>query len=687
MDKIWLKKSLLSFSMATMLGFSGQSQAVVTAILDTGIDSGTLEDVKVAGFDFVDNDANTDDRSPVAHGTFQGLIFNQNAPAELIMPLRTYSGAPGTSSNMSLAIGQAAMDFAIANSAVKVIVINRLQPIDLGRLQRATKNDKVIVINSGNQAAAQAQGSATLIPALRGSGLIVTGHDTDGTISETSNRIGTAFASHGIAALFSATNLGTSVRGSSFAMARVAAAAAIVKSRSPFLTPKQVVDILKRSATDAGAPGVDAVFGNGRLNAAAALNAIGTTNVAGKGGGSSSSGAAAGGALLAGAGLFALFDRGKKLKKTLILDEFGRGFSVDMTKAITRRDQTPGLDLVMAALDTRTDTFVVSQSEDSASYSTIRHSGGMFQPVLELQTIDSADKQENLENISLAFHSVDRSGKRLSFGINEDQKSHFGAMSLLPSSSKASFLNGTLLSAPMMGFTNKGLSSSMAFKPMENVQIKFGLSSTDDQQRWGLSSESAFFETSYETQRWGLSLQLGELVEQGSLFGGSSDGAFSVDSASTVTMGLSGRYQIGQRTSMIGSYHIGLTDVKDRKQSLLSNFSSVKTDSYGAGIVSSNVFRRGDRLGAAYFQPIRVNSGAVDATIPYAQDDTGKVYFDNSRYSLVPEGTESIVEFYYGTDMGKSFELGSHILYRDEAGHNVEADRERILMFTLNRSF
>jgi subtilisin family serine protease len=60
-------------------------------------------------------------------------------------------------------------------------------------------------------------------------------------------------------------------RGTSFASPIVAGVAALVLSANPLLSSTQIVSVLEQSADDAGAPGWDALFGYGRVNAASAV--------------------------------------------------------------------------------------------------------------------------------------------------------------------------------------------------------------------------------------------------------------------------------------------------------------------------------------------------------------------------------------------------------------------------------
>ncbi|MCZ7598104.1 MAG: hypothetical protein M5U09_10795 [Gammaproteobacteria bacterium] len=515
---------------------------------------------------------------------------------------------------MVLSRGRAAFDFALANPDVKVIMLNRLQPIDLGRLRRAADNDVVVLINSGNNGRDTPAGSATLIPQLGGRGLIVSGHLSDGTIAPSSNRPRRRLrGSHHHRA-----QQHPSQRHHRHLLRAAAGGRDGGEGQVPRPAPDAVpvVEIIKRTAIDAGAPGVDPVYGVGLLNDRAAFEAVGTIDVADPGddddGGSSSSGsgAAAAGALLIGGGLYALLKRNKNLKRTLILDEYGRSFWMDMTTATPKRGDMPAMNLVMADLERERKVVPLESTDEVQSYATIEARSADFRALADADRYDSTGDFTGIEDLSYGFTSVHRSGRRLAFSINDSQREAFGALSLLPDEAqRQKFINTREMSAPFMGFTDRGLSSALSFAPAEGVSVKLGLSSNDDQTRWGLDSESAFFETSYETERFGLALQLGELREKGSLFGGSSGGAFSVDEARTLSLGLSGRFSVTPDTSLIGSYTVGMTDVRHKEPSLVRNFSTLKTDSYGAGVVSVDVFRKGDVVGLGVFQPLRVSRG------------------------------------------------------------------------------
>jgi hypothetical protein len=98
----------------------------------------------------------------------------------------------------------------------------------------------------------------------------------------------------------------------------------------PTLSGPQIVDILFRTATDLGAPGIDAIYGRGQLNIARAFAPIGSLSVAGVA------------EPLAGTGLIGgpLGDAGATglaLRQVSARDSYGRGYAVDVASSLRRQ--------------------------------------------------------------------------------------------------------------------------------------------------------------------------------------------------------------------------------------------------------------------------------------------------------------------------------------------------------------
>lgn len=62
----------------------------------------------------------------------------------------------------------------------------------------------------------------------------------------------------------------------------VSGALAVLKPTHPTLTARQAVDIMLRTATDLGKPGIDSVYGHGLVNLTRALAPVGQMAAAGQ---------------------------------------------------------------------------------------------------------------------------------------------------------------------------------------------------------------------------------------------------------------------------------------------------------------------------------------------------------------------------------------------------------------------
>ena len=124
--------------------------------------------------------------------------------------------------------------------------------------------------------------------------------------------------------------------GTSFAAPMVTGAFALLSQKYPFLTGAQIRDILFSTATDLGAVGVDDVYGQGSLNIVKAMQPIGTLNIKTTNFNiSKNAGTATSTGLVQSTSMnLSISD----LKNVLAVDDFNRGFSLDMSnKAIDNR--------------------------------------------------------------------------------------------------------------------------------------------------------------------------------------------------------------------------------------------------------------------------------------------------------------------------------------------------------------
>ena len=668
--------SLAAILVAATLSAQNATAATTVAILDAGVDpfNGL---VLAGGFDHVNGDGTPQDDSDTNHGTAIARVISGIAPGTPLLIEKVW----GPSSRHFASRDNAAMNRVLERPDVRVVEINRLSKVNPALLQQAVAEGKVIVINAGNTGGGSPVGAAQHAPALGGGAIVTVGLDESGEILTQSNRAGNlrelVLAAPGY-------NSFSSSRGSSFSKPHISAAAALVINQWPFLSAPDVVSILLDTADDLGAPGVDAVYGHGRVNAAAALGPSGAMLL--PDGGSGGGGSSAGGALVVGGAVAAALIVRTRMKQqnTILIDAYGRGFEINLEDLITVRDDTSGLRSPLAALDD--ESYLARLTADGSVTAYFSRVASVIQRIDEDDLF--ADIAEDLSEYSIALAGDTRTGGRYRLGYNASPRLEFGATAQLGNSfGAAPFAASRALSAPYFGFSDQGLSSQLNYQLGRYLDLKFAAASTDEAEEFGLNSDGVLMEGVYHKGRFALGLQIGYLNETGSLFGGASNGAFSVDTTSTLSLGLSTVYRSSERMTWFASYSEGYSKVTHRNQSLLQNFTALRSNTFGAGVVASDVLRQNDRLGFTVSQPLRIASGHVDFSNPYSQRDDGDILFDNERINLNPGSAETAFELFYGHQTQHDASVSVRLMHRDNPSHVTHRADTNALLATYQRDF
>ena len=168
----------------------------------------------------------------------------------------------------------------------------------------------------------------------------------------------------------------------------------------------------------------------------------------------------------------------------------------------------------------------------------------------------------------------------------------------------------------------------------------------------------------HSKERFSISASLGHLSEYGSMFGGSRNSPYGVDDAKTYSFGLSGAYRLADDVRLIGNYSFGLSDIDGTNNSLLSDFSSVRSDSWALGVMFDNVARSRDRIGFAVSQPLKITEGFVDFTVPYTIDSNNVVSSNTERVDLGAGGRELALESFYRMWTGKKTRFTTYLMHQ-----------------------
>ncbi len=214
-----------------------------------------------------------------------------------------------------------------------------MSPDLVAAIGRATQAGLIIVIAAGNDGTAEPDPFTFVAgdPAARNQVIIAGSVDSADQISSFSDRAGSG-AAHFLAAVGERVRApceGTKIclwSGTSFAAPQVSGAVALLAQAFPNLSGAQIVDILYRSARDAGAAGVDPVYGQGIIDLTRAFQPIGSTALAGT---------TAAVSLGANAQLSAAMgDAPVGALGAVILDGYSRAYAVDLAQSIAHATPT-----------------------------------------------------------------------------------------------------------------------------------------------------------------------------------------------------------------------------------------------------------------------------------------------------------------------------------------------------------
>ncbi len=694
---------------------------VVVADLDSGIRATHVDLIgKIApgGYDFVNDDKDPDDdETSLTHGhgtaTAGIIVGNWNgvgvggiAPSARVLPVKITDHKNETNG----ALISQGVDYAAANASVKIILLEvgaSTSAKELESFANAVAKGKLIIAPSGNAKQAGPFSPANSFASLGGAALIVGSHNGAGDLSYFSNGakgVETSFITapgqQVVAAGNQSDNAYFRVNGTSMAAPQVAAAAALIWGHSPGLTASQVAYILKSTATDIGAAGVDSQTGVGALNIEAALAPIGiitapieeetdedtetsteenedstsddndsSENTTDSGGGSSGGGAGVAlAALVVGGVGYALIGNSPDLSETLVLDDFGRTYELDLETRVSPRNPGPTAKSVIQELDTEEVSESIIQRSDFRVTTVYR-----ADRLEAFSILDDPSSPEQQSPVRMQIQATHQDSLHYAFGLNQsltlfDQ----GLAAQSDTAGLAGGFRSDAFSNPFFGFTAEGYHGAIAYAPKQGLQSGISFASVDNEQRHGLQSDTSAVHLGLAVDTFGVGATLGLMEEEGNLLGGASGGALSAAQAETFFTVLRSHLDLGKHWSLIGKYTHGLTFADDYAKSLLSDFSQIESNSWGLGLAGRNIFAFGDRLGIGLSQPLRTIAGDVQVNTPYWDPVRGAVGFKSTRTSLVPDGLETSFELFYRKPLSKQAQFITYMVVREQPLHRKE---------------
>ena len=180
------------------------------------------------------------------------------------------------------------------------------------------------------------------------------------------------------------------------------------------------------------------------------------------------------------------------------------------------------------------------------------------------------------------------------------------------------------------------------------------------------------------------SLQTGILKEPDGLLGSSVGGAYgSIDESDTFFSGFEILHEFNHFYST-GSIFYGKTDTNFKEQGLISNLDGFKSSSFTLGFFSKKGFGEYDSFGFQIDQPLRLEKGRMDLSIPVGRTKSRVVLFEEYSMSVAPTGRELDFKLIYNWPFSSGL-LSSRIGYIKDSNHF--SNQEDQLYFATNIEF
>lgn len=567
-----------------------------------------------------------------------------------------------------------AVDIATTNNAKVINISLGGSPASLSlrnAIARATRAGIIIVISAGNESDPNPDPLAQLATntAISNGLIIIAGaNDSTGTIADFSDRAGNS-AAYYLSALgvrvrsFDQTNGAFLFSGTSYSAPNVTGAVALLRQAFPTMTAAQIVNLLYTTATDAGDPGVDAVYGHGILNLTNAFRPQGAASLAGSAVPVSTTDNAALGAAFGDGG-----QAGESLKGAVILDGYGRAFAMDLARTIAATPESR----VLASLADRS-----------------LSGGGEAGPARFSVTVTPATSTRPWVGISqqgLDNHAADKDRPvrglvSSAMGASGIVGAAFGyAPETLAAAVGGGWGQGNFLAAGHGG-DDAGLSmrggSALAYARHAGpwmLSFAAGHAAVDDPRPGRGDAGQADTMTLRAERRLGpvsLAAGIAELRESDTLLG-SRGPALGIAGATSRFASLEARAALGGGWSLVGNARTGWTQAH-LTAGAIESAGTIRSSGFSATLSKAGVFG-GDRFDLRVAQPLRVDRAAARFSLPVSYDyATLSTGFEDRTVNLAPSGREIDAEAVYAASV-LGGDLGAHLFWRREPGHVLTRD-------------
>ena len=225
---------------------------------------------------------------------------------------------------------------------------------------------------------------------------------------------------------------------------------------------------------------------------------------------------------------------------------------------------------------------------------------------------------------------------------------------------------------PWLNFSAAGTTFGSILKSNDRFDVTFALSSGRNKFKtneiFGERNASTTALLEIQPKFYMPSVQLGLMKENDSSLGLSGSGAFNgSNNQLTSFIGLSNSIN-AMGGKLFGSFYWGQSSSISNELGMIKSLSSLYSSAFGIGFLKSSIFNNNDSLIITIDQPIRLESGRLQLSVPTYRTKEKNVLFNSISFNLDPSGREIHSKVDYLTAY-KNIGFGLTLGYKSDPYH------------------